>query len=92
MKLPFKTGCMPDNLMFTPDIYGGSSKITIHNNKTIYIENFKCILKYCDNEIVIKNRQNNISIYGTGLLIEYYDHWEIRITGHIDGVNFSKVV
>lgn len=92
MKLPFKTGCMPDNLMFTPDVMAGSSKITIHNNKTVYIENFKCILKYCDNEIVIKNSRNNISILGKQLLIEYYDHLEICITGQIDQVTLSKAV
>ena len=92
MKLPFRNRCLPDNLVLTPDIFGGSSKITIHNNKTIYIENFKCILKYCDNEIIIKNRRNNISICGRGLFIEYYDHLEIRITGHIDGVSFIDVV
>jgi sporulation protein YqfC len=90
MKLPFNLGCMPDNPSFTPDIMPGSSRITLHGTQMIYIENFKAIIKYTPDEIIIKTGHNIIYLEGSNLKVDYYDSCEIKISGKIIIIKFEK--
>ena len=67
------------------------SIITIHANKEIYIENFTTISTLTDTEISIKSNSGNISILGTGLLMEYFNKTDIKVSGRILSINFKEV-
>jgi sporulation protein YqfC len=74
----------------SPDVRKASSKITVHDNKTIYVENYKCIISADDSCIIIKTGHNLINISGVALKIEYYCPEEIKITGNIIYINLGK--
>jgi sporulation protein YqfC len=71
-------------------VYKSSSKITVHDNKIIYVENYKCILSAGDSEILIKTKKNIISVCGAELKIEYYCPEEIKISGEIGNINIKN--
>ena len=67
------------------------SIITIHGNTEIYIENFITISILTDTEITIKSVSGTISILGTGLLMEYFNKTDIKVSGRILSINFKEV-
>lgn len=89
MQLPFNHNSLYDMPDVTPDIRKSSSKITVHDNHIIYIENYKCIISCSDSQILVKTRKNIISIHGTCLKIEYYCPEELKISGSILYINYE---
>lgn len=90
MKLPFQNRCLYESPTLTPDLQGYSTKVTIHYNTMMYVENFKCIVNASECEIVIRAKKNLIRITGKGLCIDYYSKNEIKISGKIDCVNYME--
>lgn len=86
MRLPFNNDGSYDAPDVTPDIRKSSSKITIHDNRVIYIENYKCIISCSDTEILIKTKKNMILVSGSCLKIDYYCPEEIKLSGIIKSV------
>ena len=67
------------------------SIITIHGTKEIYIENFITIFTLTDTEVTIKSSSGIVNILGTGLLMEYFNKTDIKISGTIFRINFKEV-
>ena len=89
MPLPFANSSLYSVPEITPDIRKSSSKITIHDNKTIYIENYKCIISCSETEIFIKTNKNIICINGNCLKIDYYCPEEIKLSGLVKSVVYQ---
>lgn len=89
MQLPFNHNSLYDVPDVTPDIKKSSSKITVHDNHIIYIENYKCIISCSDTRILVKTKKNTISINGICLKIEYYCPEELKISGNILYINYE---
>jgi sporulation protein YqfC len=90
VKIPFKNECLNDSPVMSPDVRKSSSKITIHDNKTIYIENYKCVISAKDDSIIVKTGHGIVNINGISLKIEYYCPEEIKISGNIVCINFER--
>ena len=90
MKTHFKSSCIYDNPQISPDIHKNSSKVTIHSNKCVLIENFKSILFVSTNEISIKTKMFTIHIQGNNLTIDYYTSYEIKISGNICNIKYDS--
>ena len=90
MQLPFNHNSLYDVPDVTPDIKKSSSKITIHDNHIIYIENYKCIKSITDTNIEIVCKKYKIIINGTGLNIKYYNNQSMAIGGYICEISFLQ--
>lgn len=88
MKSLFSNSCIYDNPQICPDVNKNSTKVTIHSNKCILIENFRCVLNVSKEEITVKAKKFMIAITGKSLTIDYYTSYEIKISGTILKVEY----
>lgn len=72
------------------DIVCGASNVSIIGSMRVIIENYKGILEYNNEVILLQGKQSKIQITGNRLKIRCYNEEEMVIDGRIDGVNFMK--
>lgn len=77
-----------DTLELPKDVLLGASIISMTGNTNILIENFKSIIKYQPDLLLIQCKKNRIQIVGKNLQIELYTKEEIKIYGIISEVKF----
>ncbi|MBE5885470.1 MAG: sporulation protein [Lachnospiraceae bacterium] len=70
------------------DIVCGACNVSIIGSMRVIIENYKGILEYNSEEIVLQGKQSKIKISGCCLKIRCYNEEEMIIDGRIDGVLF----
>ena len=66
----------------------GASIVTLTGNREAFIENYKGILEYTKELIVMKGKNSNICLEGRQLAIEYYTNEDMKISGSIDAVRY----
>lgn len=89
-KLNEKKEQLADMLSLPHDIICGASNVSIIGSMRVMIENYKGILEYNNEEILLQGKQSKIRITGSCLKIRYYNEEEMVIDGQIDGVCFEK--
>lgn len=72
------------------DIVCGASNVSIIGSMRVIIENYKGILEYNNDMILLQGKQSKIQIVGNRLKIRSYNEEEMVIDGRIDGVLFIK--
>ena len=72
------------------DIVCGASNVSIIGSMRVIIENYKGVLEYNNEVILLQGKQSKIQITGNRLKIRCYNEEEMVIDGRIDGVNFMK--
>lgn len=72
------------------DILCGASNVTVLGSMRVIIENYKGILEYNTEEILLQGKQCKIHITGSCLKIRCYNEEEMIIDGQIDGIKFVK--
>lgn len=72
------------------DIVCGASNVSVIGSMRVIIENYKGILEYNSEEILLQGKQSKIKISGNCLKIRCYNEEEMVIDGQIDGVLFIK--
>ena len=70
------------------DVLEGAAIISMTGNTEILIENFKNIIKYQPDLIVLQCKKNQIQMTGKKLEIERYTNEEIKIKGYISEIKF----
>ena len=68
------------------DVAVGEPVITITGRRNVYIENYKRIVSFMDDEIKIQGKTCRITVRGKRLAIEYYTGDDILISGLIHSV------
>ena len=71
------------------DVLAGAAIISMTGNTEILIENFKNIIKYQPDILILQCKKNQIQITGKNLGIELYTNEEIKIKGYITEIKFS---
>ncbi|MBQ9791975.1 MAG: YabP/YqfC family sporulation protein [Clostridia bacterium] len=66
------------------------TNIHVFSNKCVSITNFKTILSYSEDKIIIKVKDNVISILGDNLIIKDIDTNSIVIYGKINSFEYSR--
>ena len=79
---------MVETLHLPKDYVLGSAIVTITGNREIFIENYKGILEYTCESLIIQTKTCRIHIRGTGLAIEYYTNEEMKIIGCIEKIHY----
>ncbi len=72
------------------DIVCGASNVSIIGSMRVIIENYKGILEYNSDMILLQGKQSKIQITGNRLKVRSYNEEEMVIDGRIDGILFIK--
>lgn len=72
------------------DIVCGASNVSVIGSMRVIIENYKGILEYNSDMILLQGKQSKIQITGNCLKVRSYNEEEMVIDGRIDGVLFIK--
>lgn len=70
------------------DVLAKAPIITSHGNYRVYIENYRKIIEYTDQQIKILTKTGKISISGEKLVIAYYEEDDLCIIGNIFKVEY----
>ena len=74
------------------DVILGVPIISVIGQNEASIENYRGILEYTDKLIRIQTKLGKIHVNGRGLMVEYYNNDEMKITGHITIIEFHEGV
>ena len=91
LPLPALTGSkelIVESLKLPKDTMLGAVIVTITGNREAFIENYKGIIKYTTESIVLQGRSCKICLEGKGLSIDYYTNEDMKISGSIDAVRY----
>lgn len=90
---PFKTlsdsrELIVESLKLPKDTMLGAAIVTITGNREAFIENYKGILEYTTESIVLQGKNCKICFEGKQLSIDYYTNEDMKISGTIDTVKY----
>ena len=77
-----------DTCQLPKDVLSGAAIISMTGNTDLLIENFKNIIKYQPDTLILQCKRNQLHIVGKNLNIEFYTNEEIKITGYITELKF----
>ena len=70
------------------DVIWGASIISLTGNTEMIVENFKNILKFQSELLIVQCKNYQIEITGKNLMIEQYSKEELKILGKISEIKF----
>ena len=73
---------LPEDLML------GASIVTVTGRRDLAIENYKGILEYTTESIVLQGKNSKICFEGRKLSIDYYTNEDMKISGSIEAVRY----
>ena len=77
-----------ESLRLPKDTMLGAAIVTITGNREAFIENYKGILEYNTEYIVLQGKNCKICFEGKQLSIDYYTNEDMKISGRIDAVRY----
>ena len=80
---------MTEKLELPKDIMLGAVLLHLTGQSEIEIENFKGILCFSQEQIVLSIPHGTIEIYGSNLDIKHYSKEEIKIRGNIQSIKYD---
>lgn len=66
----------------------GASILTMTGNHELWVENYKGIIEYTRESIILQAKTGQISICGCGLVIDYYTNEDMKIIGTIQCIRY----
>ncbi|MCR5754027.1 MAG: YabP/YqfC family sporulation protein [Acetatifactor sp.] len=76
------------SLQLPKDVCLGDLKVTLTGNREAWIENYKGILEYTNQLILLQAKTCQVSFEGESLSIDYYTNEDMKISGNISSVHF----
>lgn len=64
--------------------------VTLVGKRELLIENYRNILEYDTDHLLILTSSGRIRIHGTSLLVCYYTEFEMKVTGQITAIFYEK--
>lgn len=77
-----------ESLKLPRDSVLGDSIITVTGNTELLIENYKGILQYSEELILLQGKNRKIELKGKRLNIVYYTNEDMKICGRIESICF----
>lgn len=86
-----KKACPREDPIHLPqDVVYGALILTLTGHQEAYVENYRALLDYTENTIVIQGKQERIIIRGNDFLIQYFTNDDMKITGCISSVEYCN--
>ena len=77
-----------ESLKLPKDTMLGAAIVTVTGNREAFIENYKGIVEYTTESIVLQGKNCKICFEGKRLSIDYYTNEDMKISGSIDTVRY----
>ncbi len=77
-----------ESLRLPKDILMGAIKVTLTGSCEAWIENYRGILEYTENQILLQGKTCQVCFEGAGLSIDYYTNEDMKISGCIACVRY----
>ena len=77
-----------ESLKLPKDTMLGAAIVTVTGNREAFIENYKGIIEYTTESIVLQGKNCKICFEGKRLSIDYYTNEDMKISGSIDTVRY----
>lgn len=84
-----KKEALIESLKFPKDICMGAMKVTLTGNREAWIENYRGILEYTQEQILLQGKSCQVCFEGNGLSVDYYTNEDMKISGCIHCVRYS---
>ncbi len=78
-----------ESLELPRDILYGAAIVTAMGRGQVLIENYKGIIEYTKEKIRLQAKGCQITVQGKQLVVEYYTHEEMKVTGLIQGILYD---
>lgn len=77
-----------ESLKLPKDSMLGAAIVTVTGNREAFVENYKGILEYTKESIVLQGKNAKICFEGKNLSIDYYTNEDMKISGKIDTLRY----
>ncbi len=77
-----------ESLKLPKDSLLGASIVTLTGNTDVFVENYKGIIEYTSQMILLQGKTCKIEICGRRLNIVYYTNEDMKITGWVEAVRY----
>lgn len=77
-----------ETLKLPKDSLLGASIVTLTGNGEAVIQNYRGIIEYTEERILLQGKRNKICFEGQKLKISYYTNEDMKIEGHIECVSY----
>ena len=84
----FKAESMINTLQLPKDVCMGALRVTLTGNCEAWIENYRGILEYSNQTILLQAKNCQVCFEGTRLSIDYYTNEDMKISGCICSVRY----
>ena len=68
------------------DLSDGAVLVT--GQEELCIENYRGIIEYTDSRLMLQTKNCRLEVLGKNLFISYYTGEEMKVTGHIEQINY----
>ena len=77
-----------ESLHLPMDICAGALRVTLTGNREAWIENYRGILEYTEQMILLQAKTCQVCFEGTKLSVDYYTNEDMKISGCISAVRY----
>lgn len=77
-----------ESLKLPKDSLLGASIVTVTGNRDAFVENYKGILEYTTESIILQGKHARICFEGKNLSIDYYTNEDMKISGRIEALRY----
>ena len=79
-----------DSLQLPKDVCMGALRVTLTGNSEAWIENYRGILEYTRERILLQAKTCQVCLEGTRLSIDYYTNEDMKISGNISALRYLR--
>lgn len=83
-----KKESLVESLKLPKDICMGAIKVTMTGNHEAWIENYRGLLEYSEEQILLQGKTCQVCFEGSRLSIDYYTNEDMKISGCIACVRY----
>lgn len=77
-----------ESLQLPKDVCMGAMRITMTGNLEAWVENYRGLLEYTDQTILLQGKNCQACFEGRGLSIDYYTNEDMKISGCIQCIRY----
>lgn len=88
--MPSKKEKWIDSLQLPKDVCMGALRVTLTGNSEAWIENYRGILEYTGERILLQAKTYQVCLEGTRLSIDYYTNEDMKISGNISALRYLR--